>query len=246
MNDRKFSKKIEDVIIKNRSKFYNCSEDIFFKPGTNFRYSEGLDEEPLIYITALFDHTFISSGKDSLPLLNDLSNGGSIPLNYEKLNNHFNNLHLDEIYPHYIYDNDSYPDFNFAEGYEVKKMDPSDHPPLQIFLDSCTEEDIEDALIILDDPDEEIHMVYKDGIPVVYAGYRLWENNLGDTGILVHQEHRKKGLGAAAVASVTRACIENGHFPFYRTSRENLGSSSIALKVGYKLIWETMVYKFDK
>ncbi|MBI9104063.1 MAG: GNAT family N-acetyltransferase [Spirochaetales bacterium] len=246
MNDRKISKKIEDVIIKNRSKFYNCSEDVFFKPGTNFRYSEGLDKEPLIYITELFGHTFISSGKDSLPLLKDISNDGSITLNYDQLKKNFPNLRLDEVYPHYIYNKKSFPEIHIAEGYEIRKMDPSDHPPLQVFLDSCTEEDIEDALIMLDDPDEEIHMVYKDGVPVVYAGYRLWENGLGDTGILVHKEHRKKGLGVAAVSSVTRGCMENGHFPFYRTSRENKGSSSIALKVGYELVWETLVYKFDK
>lgn len=74
---------------------------------------------------------------------------------------------------------------------------------------------------------------------MAYAAYRLWESGLGDVGILVHGDFRRRGLGAAAVAEVTRICLENGHLPFYRTSSENRGSAAIAEKVGYRLQWTT-------
>lgn len=110
------------------------------------------------------------------------------------------------------------------------------------FLDGCTEEDIEEALIDLDDPKEEIRLVFYKNKPIGYGGYRRWGKQMGDVGILIQEPHRKKGLGIAAVAAATKACLKNNSLPFYRTSSDNTSSETIARNLGYQLHWITKEY----
>jgi len=230
---------IKEIILEDRGKFYGCSRETFFKEGTTFKHRESLDGKNTLYVTRLFRHNFITTGKELISTLTEISEQGSKILSLSELEESLPGFEIEENYPHFLYYEDKIKHLNLPDGYELRKVDPSDHPTLQKFLDSCTEEDIDDALIDLEDPDEEIRLVYFRDKPVGYAGYRRWGKEMGDVGILIHKDHRKKGLGRAAVAAATEACINNDVLPFYRTSSENVGSKTIASSLGYEFEWVT-------
>lgn len=227
--------KIKDILIKNKTEFYSCSEKTFHTEGNTFRIRDINDSPDTFYITKIYDHNFITCGST---LSQRLKKTDQI-ITLELLRDHSADYKIEDYYPQYIYKKDQIESRPLPAGYKICSMDPSNHPPLQNFLDSCTAEDIDEALIDLDDPDDEIRMVFYGDVPVAYAGYRLIGNGLGDVGILTLPEHRQKGLGTAAVAEATRACIENGFLPYYRTSRDNKGSQAIAEGLGYDFIWST-------
>lgn len=227
---------IKDTLLEDRGNFYNCDKETFFKKGTTVKHREVMDGKGLIYVSRICDRIFISCGKE---VLNKIETLLDEELNVDRLRKIFPDLEVEDTYPHFLYYKDTIPKIKLPENYSIVDTDPSDHPPLQRFLDGCTEEDIEDALIDLDDPDEVIHLVYHGDTPVGYAGYRRWGKNMGDVGILIQEEHRKKGLGMQSVASVTEACLKKDCLPFYRTSYSNQGSEKIARAVGYKLEWIT-------
>ncbi len=239
-------KDIDELIIKDRGAFYNCSRETFFKPGTTFRTAEFLSGKETFYHTRLFDHIFISAGEEFIPLLSEWSDSGARTLELTDIRGKLKKMDIEESYPHYTYSHETVSSHTIPPDYEIRNIDPSDHPSIQAFLVTCSDEDIEDALIDVEDPDEEIRMVFRGETPVGYAGYRLWESGLGDVGILIHPDHRKRGLGVAAVADTTAACIANGHLPFYRTSRDNKGSSAIAEGLGYKLCWISTRCKYER
>jgi GNAT superfamily N-acetyltransferase len=231
--------KIKDIITQDRGVFYGCSTDTFFKEGTTFRNVESLNGKNTLYLTKLFNHHFVSAGKELISFLSDLSEGGKKPLELKNIEERFTEFTIEDSFPHFIYPGETIPVYPLPDGYGIRTVDPANHPPLQAFLDTCTADDIEEALIDLKDPDEEIRLVYHGNKAIGYAGYRRWGKCMGDVGILIHSDHRKRGLGVAAVAAVTAACLENGHLPFYRTSSDNRGSASIAENLGYELKWIT-------
>ncbi len=237
-------KNIDELIIKDRGTFYDCSRETFFKPGTTFRTPDFLNGKEIFYHTRLFDHIFISAGKEFIPLLSEWSDMGGRSLELDDIREKLKKMDIEDSYPHYTYSHETVPSHTIPPDYNIRDIDPSDHPTIQAFLATCSDEDIEDALIDVDDPDEEIRMVFQNDAPVGYAGYRLWESGLGDVGILIHPDHRKMGLGIAAVAATTAACIANGRLPFYRTSRDNKGSAAIAEGLGYKLCWISNAYNY--
>jgi len=230
---------INDIILEDRGKFYGCSRDTFFRKGTTFKHRDSLDGKNKLYVTKLFDHHFITTGKELIDKLNILVKNGQKELDTDLLGKILPDFSIEETYPHFLYQKSEIDSLSLPDEYEIRMADPSDHPPLQEFLDGCSEKDIDDALIELDDPDEEIRLVYYREKPVGYAGYRRWGVNMGDVGILIQEVHRKKGLGMAAVAEATKACLDNNCLPFYRTCGRNTGSQSIARKLGYQWEWAT-------
>ena len=230
---------IKEIILEDRGKFYGCSRETFFKEGTTFKHRETMDGKNILYVTKLFNRHFITTGKEVISKLTEISDQGGKVLTLTELEEILPAFEIEENYPHFLYHKDAIAPGPLPDGYEIRKADPSVHKPLQEFLDSCNEEDIEDALIDLDDPDEEIRLVFSGEKPIGYAGYRRWGKEMGDVGILIHHEHRKKGLGRAAVAAATEACIKNKVLPFYRTCSENIGSETIARSLGYEFEWVT-------
>jgi GNAT superfamily N-acetyltransferase len=162
----------------------------------------------------------------------------------EELSACFTSWKLEDRYPHLIVEDGIAPVFAHPAGYEIRKIAPVDHASIKAFLARNSEEDIEDALIDLDDPDEEIRMAYFEGRPVAYAGYRVWNRGLSDTGILVHPDHRGKGLAKSLVGEITTACLANGRIPLWRTWDGNPGSYYVALANRYVLKWKTEVYQW--
>jgi GNAT superfamily N-acetyltransferase len=234
--------KAEQVLHEVYAETYGITAHQLGEPGNALRIVEGLSGEKQLYFTTPLVKNLISVspqiadklGRDFL---------GSCSL--EELAARFTGWKLEDRYPHLIVEDDTAPEFTHPPGYEIRTIDPSDHASIKAFLARNSAEDIEDALIDPEDPDEEIRMAYFEGQPVAYAGYRVWNKGLSDTGILVHPDHRGRGLGKSLVGEVTAACLANHRIPFWRTWDGNPGSYYVALANRYVLKWKTEVYEWE-
>jgi GNAT superfamily N-acetyltransferase len=226
-------------IIQDRAAYYQVDPAIFDQPGVSFRYPEGLKGERTCYSTRLFKRDFISLPEE---LRSYIKEGTTIADLQEMLPG----FKQEGIFYNLLLGSEKIPEFALPEGYSLKAVDPSDHQTIEMLTKECSKEDIDDAEVYLDDPDKIIRMVFYKEKPVAYAGYRIWDSGFGDVGILVHKDHRKRGLGVAAVQAVTKSCIEEGDIPIYRVDDSNKGSKSIALKCGYEVQWETHIFEWEE
>lgn len=111
---------------------------------------------------------------------------------------------------------------------------------------ACTEDDLEEADIDLETPDPNVVVTLaEDGTVTSYASGRpFWAHaECDDIGVLVHPDHRRRGLGAAVVAEFVRrrasTCIQ-----LYRHDVENLGSTAIARGVGFTFVHDVHAITF--
>jgi GNAT superfamily N-acetyltransferase len=86
-------------------------------------------------------------------------------------------------------------------------------------------------------PDRVAAVARIDGTVVDVAGAsedceRMWQ-----IGVDVVREHRRRGLGRALVSRLTREVLSRDRLPYYTTAVSNLGSSGLALGLGYRLAW---------
>jgi len=163
-----------------------------------------------------------------------------------ELASRFEGWELEDRYPHLIKDDDQIIPYTYPPGFEVRSIDPGDKEATRSFLTLNSDSDIDDAMIDVDDPDEEIRIAYFGKVLVAYAGYRVWQKGLADVGILVRPDFRGRGVGTSLVAEVTAACIKNGRVPLWRTWDKNPGSLKVALNNGYRLIWKTEIYQWER
>lgn len=218
----------KELFIKDQSKKYGVEESDFFTEGVSYRHVKDMDGKSTLYKTKIYERTFISGGKETL---DKIRSNPDITMSFV------------ENYPHYLFLGDVFNTFTLPEGYSIKDVDPEDHKTIQQFIDLNTKDDIDDAEIYLDDPDEKIKLVFFKDKPVVYAGYRRYQTYTGDVGILVHPDHRKRGLAVYAVNEITKLAIKNGVLPMYRTWDANKGSMAVAKRCGYDNFWNIDVYR---
>lgn len=236
--------KNNELLIKDLSAFYSLEEKLFLEEGTSFRLRSQHDEENLIYVSRYNDRAIITAGEKLISFLKGKISP-HVALSEKQLGEILSEVKLLESHFNYIHSGENLPESCLSSEFSLKNVHPDDHASIQAFIDICSEEDIDDAEIYLDDPDEEIRMVYTGETPVAYGAYRRWGKNLGDVGILVHEDFRRKGLGAAAVIAATKAALERSVIPLYRTCCTNHGSKAIAEKTGFNLTWTTRIYKYN-
>ena len=121
--------KYKEIIIRDRSAFYGCSAETFLNPGTTFRPLESLNGKNTMYYTKFFEHTFISAGKEMISHLSDLSEKGKKSTEIKNLKRLFSKFKIENSFPHFIYPEDSVSACQLAEGYDIRAVDPADHPP---------------------------------------------------------------------------------------------------------------------
>jgi GNAT superfamily N-acetyltransferase len=233
------NQEIYEIIKANKSDYYSCDSKGFETEGSCFKLLEEYNGSNAFEVEKIFNHHFISAGKELIEYFQSITDQGRLGLSQDFLKNQCRGFKVEETCINMVLSGDNALEHPLHGDYEFKAILPEDHKTLQSFMDSCRKEDIEEAMIDLEDPDYRIILVYKDDIPVGYAGYRLWGSTVGDVGILIHHEHRKKGLASAAVAKITDLCLGNGHLPLYRASMENTGSVAVARRVGYTPLWES-------
>jgi RimJ/RimL family protein N-acetyltransferase len=212
------------------------------RKGNALRYVEGLEGENRLYVTTPVEKTLISVAPS---IADKLGKDFLSSCSLEELAARFTGWKLEDRHPHLIYEKSVGPEFHHPSAYEIRTIDPTNHSAIRAFLDRSSADDIDDALIDPEDPDEEIRMAYCNGVPVGYAGYRVWEEGLADTGILIHPDDRGRGLGTSLVGEVTCACVADGRIPLWRTWDGNPGSLRVAENNGFVLKWRTSVYAWD-
>ena len=224
------------------SLLYECPIDFFNTPGTFIRTRESLAGRNQIYLTRYLDWSFLTVAPETEERLRDTFDvsrtftADNLPGAFGgpgKLEDRLHGLLLPE---------NAKPRGETASGYHLKEHDPSDHPLLKSFLSRCTPEEIDDADIDLDDPDDAIVLVMCKDQPVVYSGYRILRKNLGDMGILVLADHRRKGLAVAALTRSIAICRERGYIPLYRHWESNPKSAAVAARLGFQRTYTVNVY----
>lgn len=145
---------------------------------------------------------------------------------------------------------DSEPDTTPAlpSDYELVSLDPAapkNRPELERLVESLGPEAADDAEIELDDPDHHAVVVRIGGEAIAYAGAKPWDDMVGwgDIGIAVCAEHRRAGVGVAAVRALVgelhRARIE----PLYRHNDDNTASAALADSVGFVAVSHLSAYR---
>ena len=104
--------------------------------------------------------------------------------------------------------------FGLPEGLTLRRVElPADRVVVDALLAACSEEEVEDAEIYEDQPDEVVYGAFHEDRLVAYAGFRRWGERTADIGILTHPEYRQRGIGKAAVSKLTEWCLTNDVVP---------------------------------
>ena len=143
------------------------------------------------------------------------------------------------------------PDFipqPIPEKFALKRLDPKDDKELLSKLfNACTAEELDDADIILDEPDPVIiGLIYK-GELAAYASHRYCgDEEIADIGVLIHPNYRGQGLGKAIVSSLCAWCIKHNVTPMYRVFDDNAISKKIPTKLGFGELVTISTYDIKK
>ena len=104
-------------------------------------------------------------------------------------------------------------------------------------------EELDDADIILDEPDPVIMGLVHNGELTAYASHRYWgDEEIADIGVLIHPNYRGQGLGKAIVSSLCAWCFENNIVPMYRVFDDNTISKKIPKKLGFSELIPIFTY----
>ena len=135
---------------------------------------------------------------------------------------------LDHI--HYLYP----ADLNLSppsETYSLRKLTKEDEPLLAELNNACTEEEVENSFVSLDELGTW-GCFFNDRL-VSAAGYSDWDL-YADFGVITHPQHKKVGLAKAVVAAGCREAIEIGKIPIYRCHITLFPSIRTAAAVGFR------------
>lgn len=128
------------------------------------------------------------------------------------------------------------------DGIEVRVLDAhsdADMAILKVFADGCTEDDLDEADIDLDEPDPLMVGLFDGDTMAAYASGRPYDDtpDFDDIGVLTSTEYRRRGLGARAVAEFVerRVASDPTRRMLYRCDVENAGSNGVAESLGFTL-----------
>ena len=134
------------------------------------------------------------------------------------------------------------------DEFALKRLDPKiDKKLLTELFKACTAAELDDADIILDDPDPVIMGLIYNGELAAYASHRYWgDEEIADIGVLIHPNYRGQGLGKGIVSSLCAWCIKNNVVPMYRVFDDNMISKKIPTKLGFGDLISVFSYGIKK
>lgn len=131
------------------------------------------------------------------------------------------------------------------DGYQHRRLraEVAQHVELiRAFTGRNDPDDVEEAA--LDDLDDfsevAIDVVVDDGPDgehlVAYASAQVWDwdPGFGDIAVLVHPDHRGRGLASWCSAACVHDLVAIGYLPLYRHESTNLGSAAVARRLGFE------------
>ncbi len=134
------------------------------------------------------------------------------------------------------------------EPIELDRHAVSDRRLLAAFVAACSEDDLDEAELDMDELDPAILALVDDtGSVAAYASGRPWamDADFDEIAVITHPEHRGQRLGANAVAEFARRRQRAGRMMFYSHNVENEGSSRVADTVGFDVTTTVAAVRFD-
>jgi GNAT superfamily N-acetyltransferase len=131
---------------------------------------------------------------------------------------------------------------------ELDRDVASDRELLAAFIASCTDDDLDEAELDLDELDAAmLVLVDAAGSIASYASARPWALDAGfdDIAVITHPDHRGRRLGAVVVAEFCRRRQRAGRTMFYSYGMENVGSSRVAETVGFEAVATVAAVSFS-
>jgi len=122
---------------------------------------------------------------------------------------------------------------------ELDRDVASDRELLAAFIGSCSESDLDEAELDIDELDAAmLVLVDTAGSIASYASARPWamDADFDDIAVITHPDHRGRRLGAIAVAEFARRRQQAGRMMFYSHGVENEGSRRVAETVGFEVL----------
>ncbi len=135
------------------------------------------------------------------------------------------------------------------QGYGHLRLTNDDVARVRAFTEQCTPDDVEEAA--LDELDEFDEVAINVLTPqdasalVAYAsgGHWDWDSGFADMGVLVHPDHRLRGLGRWVVAQATADLLAAGSLPLYRHDVANSGSGALSASLGFEMVTWLQAYR---
>ena len=115
---------------------------------------------------------------------------------------------------------------------------PDDVARIVALTEACTEDEIDDAAIEIDDLDPYIWCTQVDDRDTLtaFASALEFDQVAGwwDIGVLTHPDHRRQRLGATCVQALCATLLENDLRPLYRHEVGNDGSAALSSSLGFE------------
>lgn len=148
-------------------------------------------------------------------------------------------LSIEEEYAFYDFflDPADFINANEDNRFQVRALDiEHDKDSMLELFAVCTEEEMDDADIYIDKLDPVNYGVLDGDKLIAYCSYRMFGDHICDAGVIIHPEHRNKGLGKAVISSLVQHCFENDVIPMYRVFGDNGYSLRIPQALGFRLM----------
>lgn len=135
------------------------------------------------------------------------------------------------------------PHLALANGYVhrvLDKHDPATVPMIEALTSRCDPDDVDEADLVdmTGFDDAAINVAVDSDDVVAYAGGAPWpwDSAFADIGVLVHGDHRRRGLAVFTVAACIDGLLAEGRIPLYRHTVANTASESTATRLGFRTV----------
>lgn len=223
---------------------------ILDRKGTFISVEEDLDKSARVIVYQIKDLLFIRVGVKTRKSL-DLPSGFLVdelitPTEMKKrINTQGFEIIEDETLLDFFLDPKDFEQ-SHEEG-QVRQLDKNaDMEIIQGLFSVCSPEDLDEALIYIDNIDPYNFGIFENGKLIAYSSFRMFGENICDPGVLVHPQYRAKGLGKAVISALCEYCFINDIIPMYRVFEDNISSKKIPQSLGFQLFLKVHMLKLNK
>lgn len=221
---------------------FGCPSDLFDTPGTTIFPRENLQGEGAIYHYGMKKHVILRMDPALIPALEQLvaQAGPSTALAPDDLRTFFGDARfdIDDMYPHFYLDPAHFVSAPPREDVSFRRLEQAEYDRLDTLFGKCSEHDLEEADIWLEEPDPVIFCGFQDDHMVAYASHRYLNDVIAEVGVLIHPEFRGRGLGRSVVSALSQWCIDNDKLPQYQVDERHTHSRRIPESLGYTRMFE--------
>jgi GNAT superfamily N-acetyltransferase len=232
---------------------FGCDLDLFDTPGTTIVSRDSLRGEGMIYSYQMKRRSVLRVDPVLVPRIEQLvaELGPSTALAPDDFRAFFGEARVDveDIYPHFYLDPTGFTPVPEREEVRFRRLAQSEYSRLDAFFGACSEQDLENADIWLDEPDPVVFCGFLGDQMVAYGSHRYlaaygsdrrFGDVIADVGVLVHPEFRGMGLGKAVISALSQWCIDHDKIPQYQTNQGHVRSRRIPESLGYTRLFDVI------